>query len=52
MNENGRKNCRVIGKMRARSTRVETAVLKRGPGEAMMQREKMPRMARTRYWPS
>ncbi len=49
MGRKGKKNWRVMGNIRESSRRVATAVLNMGPGEAMMDREKIPRTMRMRY---
>ncbi len=52
MGKKGRKNWREAGNMKETRRRVATTVLKMGPGEAMMDNEKIPRTMRMRYWPS
>lgn len=52
MGRKGRKNCRVMGKIRELRRAVAIKVLKRGPGSWMTERQKMPTMARNRYCPS
>jgi len=48
----GRKNCRVTGSIKDVSNKVEMAVFPKGPGEGIMDSEKMPRTTSTRYCPS
>lgn len=52
MKSEGRRNWRLIGRMRAMMIKAQKAVLTIGPGEGIIQREKMASMIRTRYWPS
>ena len=52
MGMNGKKNCRVIGRIRERPIKVVTAILTIGPGDSIMQRENVPRNARISHCPS
>ncbi len=52
MGMNGRKNCRVIGRIRDRPIKVVTNILTMGPGDSIMHREKVPRKARISHCPS
>ena len=52
MKRDGRRNWRLMGRTRAVIMKAQKAVLKMGPGDGMMQSEKMARMVRIRYWPS
>lgn len=45
----GRKNCLVIGIIKAIIKRVDAAVLTSGPGLSIMDKLKMPMMIRSRY---
>ncbi len=49
---NGRANWRVTGTIREMSMSVDMAVLMMGPGDGIMDSEKMPRIMRIRYCPS
>ncbi len=49
---NGRANWRVSGSMREMSMSVAMAVFMMGPGEGIIDKEKMPRMMSIRYCPS
>ena len=48
----GRKNCLVIGKTWEVRRRVAMAVLTRGPGVSMIDREKIPTTASNSHWKS
>ena len=52
MGMKGRANWRVAGSMRDMSMRVEIAVFRIGPGEGIIDREKMPSIMSIRYCPS
>jgi hypothetical protein len=52
MGMKGRKNCRVIGRIRDRPINVATNTLTRGPGDCIIHREKMARNARMSHCPS
>jgi len=49
---NGRANWRVSGSMREMRMSVAMAVFMMGPGEDIIDKEKMPRMMSIRYCPS
>jgi hypothetical protein len=48
----GRKNCRVMGRMRDVPIKVATAIFTMGPGDSMMVKEKVPKNARMTHCPS
>jgi hypothetical protein len=52
MGMKGRKNCLVIGRMRDVPIKVATAILARGPGDSMIQRENVPKNANITHCPS
>lgn len=52
MGMNGMKNCLVIGRTSEARSNVATAVLTRGPGDSIMDKEKMPKKARSNQCPS
>jgi hypothetical protein len=52
MGMKGRKNCLVIGRMRDVPIKVATAILARGPGDSIIQRENVPKNANITHCPS
>lgn len=50
--KNGKKNCRVIGKIKDNINKVDIKVLTSGPGCSITAKENIPRIARSKYWPS